>query len=140
VRDSISGLYTWAIERGRVDQNPVLNSPRHEETSRDRVFTPAELRLIWNNAEDNDYGAILKLLALTGQRPGEIAGLRWSQIHGDVIILEGGDVTGGTKNYRDHVIPLSEPAKAIIAGLELRKDRDFIFGIGEKPLAYLAEH
>jgi hypothetical protein len=29
-----------------------------------------------------------------------------------VIILEGGDVTRGTKNYRDHVIPLSEPAKA----------------------------
>jgi hypothetical protein len=45
-----------------------------------------------------------------------------------VIILEGGDVTRGTKNYRDHVIPLSEPAKAIIAGLERRQDREFVFG------------
>jgi hypothetical protein len=40
--------------------------PRHKETSRSRVFTPAELRLIWNNLGDDAYGAILKLLALTG--------------------------------------------------------------------------
>jgi len=133
VRDSISGLYTWAIERGRAELNPVVHTPRHEEQSRDRVFTPTELRLIWNNLEDDDYGTIIKLLALTGQRPGEIAGLRWSQIHGDVIILEGGDATGGTKNYVTHVIPLSEPAKEIIAKLERRRDRDLIFGRGAKP-------
>src|SRR5262249_39818317 len=111
------------------------HSPRHEEESRDRVFTPAELRSIWHNIEDNDYGAIIKLLALTGQRPGEIAALRWSQIHNDVIILEGGDATGGTKNYRDHVIPLSEPARQIIAKQKRRDDRDFIFGLGEKPFS-----
>jgi Phage integrase family len=45
-----------------------------------------------------------------------------------VIILEGGDDTSGTKNYRDHVVPLSEPAKAIIARLQRRPDREFIFG------------
>jgi integrase len=134
-RESLSGLFTWAIENGRVENNPVINSPRHEEKSRDRVFTPTELRLIWNNLEDNDYGAIIKLLMLTGQRPGEIAGLRWSQIHNDSIILEGGDASGGTKNYRDHVIPLSEPAKRIIAGRKRRSGRDLVFGRGPKPFS-----
>jgi integrase len=133
VRDHISGLYTWAIQRGRAELNPVTNSPRHEETSRDRVLTPAELRLIWANLGGDDYGTIIKLVALTGQRPGEIAGLRWSQIHGDVIILEGGDATGGTKNYVTHVVPLSEPAKAIIAQLKPRHGRDLVFGWGAKP-------
>jgi integrase len=57
--------------------------------------------------EENDYGAIIKMVALTGQRPGEIAGLKWSQIHNGSIILEGGDASGGTKNYHDHHIPYS---------------------------------
>jgi len=131
VRASLSGLFTWAIENGRVESNPVINSPRHEEASRDRVLTPVELRLIWNSLEDNDYGAIIKLVALTGQRPGEIAGLRWSQIHNESIVLEGGDATGGTKNHRDHVIPLSEPAKQIIASQKRRDGRDLAFGRGE---------
>jgi integrase len=135
VRASISGLFTWAIENGRAEINPVINSPRHEEQSRDRVLTPNELRLIWNNLEDNDYGAIIKLVALTGQRPGEIAGLRWSQIHNGSIVLEGGDATGGTKNYRDHVIPLSEPARQIIGKQLRRADRDLIFGRGLKPFS-----
>jgi integrase len=135
VRASISGLFTWAIENGRVEINPVINSPRHEEQSRARVLTPNELRLIWNNLEDNDYGAIIKLVALTGQRPGEIAGLRWSQIHNGSIVLEGGDATGGTKNYRDHVIPLSEPAREVIAKKSRRGDRDLIFGRGLKPFS-----
>jgi integrase len=135
VRNSLSGLFGWAIENGRTEVNPVINSPRHEEHSRDRVLTPTELRLIWNNLEDNDYGAIIKLVALTGQRPGEIAGLRWSQIHNGSIVLEGGDASGGTKNYVDHVIPLSEPANQIIAAQHRRKGRDLIFGRGQKPFS-----
>jgi integrase len=135
VRSSLSGLFTWAIENGRAEVNPVINSPRHEEISRDRVLTPNELRLIWNNLEDDDYGAIIKLVALTGQRPGEITGLRWSQIHNGSIVLEGGDATAGTKNYRDHVIPLSEPARQIIAGRKRTEGCDLIFGRGEKLFA-----
>jgi integrase len=135
VRTSLSGLFTWTIENGRIESNPAVNSPRHKEQSRARVLTPAELRLIWNKLEDNDYGAIIKLVTLTGQRPGEIAGLRWSQIHGDSIILEGGDATFGTKNYRDHVIPLSEPARRIIAEQRRRDGRDLVFGRGQKPFS-----
>jgi len=135
VRASLSGLFTWAIENGRAESNPVINSPRHEEKSRERVLSPPELRLIWNNLEDNDYGAIIKLVALTGQRPGEIAGLLWSQIHNGSIVLDGGDATGGTKNYRDHVIPLSEPARQIIAEQKRRDGRDLVFGRGKKPFA-----
>jgi integrase len=133
VRSSLSGLFTWAIENGRAEINPVINSPRHEEISRERVLTPNELRLIWNSLEDDDYGAIIKLVALTGQRPGEITGLRWSQIHNGSIVLEGGDAAAGTKNYRDHVIPLSEPARQIIAGRKRTEGRDLIFGRGGKP-------
>jgi len=135
VRTSLSGFFSWAIRAGLVDANPVSNTNRHEEKSRDRVLSPAELRLIWNALRVDHYGAILKLLALTAQRPGEIAGLRWSEIdlEKSIIVLPG----ERTKNHRTHVVPLSLAAQVILKAQPRRatragKLRDLIFGLGEQ--------
>src|SRR2546429_6075671 len=56
------------------------------------------------------FRSIVKLLALTGQRAAEISGLRWSELHGDAFVLP----PERTKNGREHMIPLSAPARAII--------------------------
>ena len=109
---------------GLVEANPVIGTNRSEETSRERVLDPAELRLIWNALRDDDTGAILKLLMLTGQRAGEIAGLRWSEIRDDAIVLPG----ERTKNHRPHTVPLSQAARDIIAKQQRREGRDLIFG------------
>src|SRR5262249_9089918 len=76
IRTSLASLFSWAISEGLVNSNPVTGTKRTEEKSRDRVLDASELRLIWNSLEDDHYGAIIKLLALTGQRAGEIAGMR----------------------------------------------------------------
>jgi integrase len=128
VRSSLSVFFSWAIQHGRVDANPVVNVEKRQEQSRDRVLTPSELRLIWNGlGDDNQYAAIIRLLALTGQRASEIAGLRWSEVHDDQIILPG----ERTKNGRDHVLPLSGIAAEIIAQQPKREGRDLIFGIAD---------
>ena len=124
VRSSLSSFFTWAISHGLLDHNPVEGAPRHEKRSRDRVLTPAELRLIWNNLEDNEYGSIVKLLALTAQRVAEIGALHWSEIGADQILLP----AERTKNHRPHVIPLSAPAAAIIAKQPRREGCDTLFG------------
>ncbi len=129
VRTSLSSFFTWAMEQGQTDTNPVIGTTRHKERSRERVLTPSELRLIWNALDDDHYGAILKLLALTGQRADEIAALSWSEIHDDKIVLS----EERTKNKRAHVIPLSQPALDIIAkqprrATETGAPRDLIFG------------
>jgi integrase len=126
VRASLSGFFTWAMEKGFADTNPVTNTARNKEQSRDRVLAPAELRAIWGALGEDDFGAIIKLLALSGQRAGEIAGLCWSEIADDTIVLPG----ERTKNHRPHVVPLSAPAAAIIAEQPRRGDRDLIFGRG----------
>ncbi len=131
VRTSLSGFFTWAMEQGIVDMNPVIGTARHKEQSRERVLTPEELRTIWKALGSDDFGAIIKLLALTGQRAGEIAGLRWSEIADDTIVLPG----ERTKNHRPHIVPLSEPAAAIIAAQPRRGERDLIFGRGAKPFS-----
>ena len=127
VRASVSTFFTWAMQRGLAESNPVIGTEKNEEKSRDRVLTPAELRLIWNALDDNEYGACIKLLALTGQRLSEIGGLRWSEVHDDEIILPG----ERTKNGRPHVLPLSKAAAAIIAQ-QPKGAGDPIFGDRER--------
>lgn len=127
VRTSLSTFYSWAIQRGHAELNPVIGTAKHEEQSRERVLTPSELRLIWNAAGGDDYGAIIKLLALTGQRESEIGSLCRSEIHEALIILP----PARTKNGKAHVVPLSPLALTIIPKQEQGSDRDLIFGRGD---------
>lgn len=128
VRSSLSTFYAWLIQRGHAEANPVIGTEKHEEKSRDRVLTPAELRLIWKALGDDDYGAIVKLLALTGQRESEIGGLQRSEISEALVVLP----SERTKNKRPHTVPLAPAALAIIKRQEQHgDDRQFVFGRGE---------
>lgn len=124
LRASLSVFFSWAIQTGRIQTNPVINTQKNDERSRDRVLSDPELRLIWNALEGDHYGAIVKLLALTGQRAGEISGLRWSEVHDSQIIFPAERV----KNDRVHVLPLSEAAAEIIEQQQRRDGRDLVFG------------
>jgi integrase len=128
VRASLSAFFTWCISEGYAESNPVVGTNRRPEKSRDRVLSPAELKAIWAaTAGDDDYSAIVRLLMLTGCRAEEIAGLRWSEIFGDMIVLPG----TRTKNARDHIVPLSELARAILEARPKMLGCDFVFGRGK---------
>lgn len=132
VRTSLSTFFSWSMMHGLVESNPVIGTARNREQSRERVLEPAELRAIWNNLLDDHFGAIMRLLALTGQRASEIAALRRSEIRDNVIVLP----SDRTKNHRVHIVPLSAPARRIIEAQPRRtnaagRPRDLIFGHGE---------
>ena len=124
VRSSLNVLFVWLIQSGRVPANPVINSGKNPERARDRVLSPAELKLIWTNLNGDQFSAVTKLLMLTGQRASEIAGLRWSEIADGQIVLPG----ERTKNKRVHTLPLAPAAAEIIRQQPVRADRDLIFG------------
>ena len=125
VRASLHAFYAWAIKRGIADSNPVAGTERNEETSRERVLSAAELVAIWAaTADASDYSAVVRLLMLSGQRASEIAGLKWSEIVGDTIVLP----PERTKNGKKHVIPITEPMRVILEGRPRREGRDLIFG------------
>jgi integrase len=67
------------------------------------------------------YGAVVRLLALTGCRRQEIADLTWDEIDGDTIRLDG----HRRKNGEPLTVKLSAPAKAIIDGIARKGDRVF---------------
>src|SRR5215469_11431680 len=130
VRASLSAFFNWAVREGLLDGNPVTGTARADERgSRDRVLTQAELAELWAGLPQGDFGEIVRLLALTGQRREEIGALRWSEVDLDrgLIVLP----AERTKNLRQHEVPLSRQAKAILERQPKRKGRDFVFGIGE---------
>jgi integrase len=136
VRTSLSAFFSWAAREGYVESNPVaFTNKAVENGSRERVLTDEEITLIWRSVGDSQYGAIIKLLALSGARRDEVASLRWSEID-----LDAATITlppARTKNRREHVIPLSESALAILASKPRRTEadgtpRDLVFGYGRR--------
>src|SRR5271163_3200867 len=101
------------------------------EETRDRVLTAAELRLVWQLAGSNDFGAIVRLLVLTGQRREEVGGMLWSELDLDAALWTIGK--DRTKNGLQHDVPLSPPAVAILRSIPQRDDRDFVFGSSNGP-------
>ena len=125
VRSSLCALFGWAMREGvRLPEgNVAALTNKREEKSRDRVLSDAELKAIWAACLDDDYGAVIRLLMLTGQRASEIAELRWDEVGDEQITLPG----ERTKNARSHIIPLSEAAKGILPWSR-KGNRKFVFG------------
>jgi integrase len=123
VRASLSAFFSWCIQSGIADNNPVSGTAKEKEETRERVLSPDEIRTIWNAVPEGQFANILKLLLLTGARANEIAALKWDEIKGDMIVLP----AERTKNGRSHIIPLSGPALAVLAA-QPRSTDDFVFG------------
>jgi integrase len=133
-RVALQSMFGWAVGQGIVTSNPVIgvNKPP-EPKARDRVLTDSELAEIWAACRDDDFGRIVRLLALSGQRRDEIGDLSWHEIDLDkaAITLP----PERTKNGRTHIVPLASAALEILrtAPRRARKDgaNDFVFGEGE---------
>ena len=64
------------MREGLADANPVIGTNRAvDERSRDRVLSDDELVAIWQACREDDYGRIVRLLILTGQRREEVGGM-----------------------------------------------------------------
>jgi integrase len=125
LRATLHAFLGWVIREGiRLPEGNVASyTGRREEKSRQRVLSDAELKAIWTACLDDDHGAVLRLLMLTGQRAREIAELRWNEIHDEQIVLP----ADRTKNHRAHVVPLSDAAGAILTRFS-GDGRSHVFG------------
>ena len=126
---AISSCFAWARRDGLVEENPISDMNKYAGvTQRDRVLTDDELAAIWLAQEDDDYGRIIKLLILTGQRKTEIADLSRVEIRDGAIELPG----ERTKNHKPHIVPLSAGARAVVDEQLRKTNRNLIFGKGER--------
>lgn len=121
--------------------NPAAGIERVKLRARERVLSNREIPLFWEALDQFGLtpARALRLILLTGQRPGEVRHMRWVDIdrgehqltdnNGRAYTAEGawwtlngqpsGDGTWpGTKNEHDHRVWLSNPALAIIDEIE----------------------
>jgi integrase len=111
----VKSFFNWCVGRAIVERSPCegIRAPTVER-ARDRVLTDTELAEIIRAARqlDGPYGAIVEVLALTGQRRAEAARMTWDEVDLDhrIWTLPG----ERTKNDKPHIVQLSDPAVAII--------------------------
>jgi integrase len=108
---SASAIFSWAVRQEIVAVNPCKLVDRNPTMDRERVLSDNEIRMLWPKLDP-----ALRLILLTGQRPGEVAAMErghvvdgWWQMPGKPQ----GDWPG-TKNGKDHRVSLSEPALALL--------------------------
>jgi len=116
---AIRTMMNWCVRHGLLHHSPVPMM-RYKTTSRTRTLDDDELCVVWQRAEEvgYPYGKIVQLLILTGQRRGEITGLRRSWIHDDLIVFP----AGFTKNKREHRLPIGTLARQLIDDIQDKSD------------------
>jgi integrase len=110
--------FAWAVKRGMVHANPFAHLPVTKGIAkRERVLTDEEIGEIWRAAGtvSAPYSTIIRILVLTGQRRGEVAGMTWGELSDDLSVWT--MPSQRTKNGVTHVLPLSAPARDLIRGL-----------------------
>jgi integrase len=120
--------FRWAEKRGKVPGNPFQGLPiAAGATVRERVLSDAELAEVWAAAGTLGYpwGPFFRLAMLTLQRREEVAGMRWSEIAGDLSLWT--LPSSRMKNGKPHDMHLSEAARAILREIPRVEGCDFVF-------------
>jgi integrase len=143
VFEDVRGMIRWAVENEYLDANPLdgMRKPA-EATSRNRVLSDDEIKTLWHVlpealARSVQCQRIIMLCLATGQRVGEIAGMRRSEL--DLQAREWRLPGSRTKNGHAHVVPLSELAIGLIReAMAAAGQCDAIFPCGNGSLSPVA--
>jgi integrase len=125
---AIKKLFAWSLDRGAISVHPLVGLKKPgTERSRDRVLTDGELKSFWHATEELGFpfGPAFQLMALTGQRRGEVVGMRWSQV--DIDQAAWTIPAELAKNGRAHEVPLSATTLDIIQSLPRFVGSDLVF-------------
>jgi len=133
-------IFNFAAERGIIEASPLVGLRKTPEKARSRVLTDYEIRRLWEALDlenmDIDIYRVsklaLKMLVLTGQRPGEVCGMSW----GEVDLDEGfwNIPAQRMKNSEPQRIPLLPMAIEVLKQAEAYSgDSKFVFRSSHKP-------
>jgi integrase len=118
---SVKTFLRWCVGRAVLDQSPADGVPLPaKEVARDRVLNDKELAQVILGARKigGPYGVIVELLALTGQRREEVAGLQREEL--DLAHRVWTIPKQRTKNAKAHVVHLSDQSVAVLRRVDQR--------------------
>jgi integrase len=142
VQKTISGVFTYALNAGDIKGHPLAGMALLiDERERERALSIDELIAVWRACDNLGPEAAggVKLLILTAQRRSEVSGLRRREIvdNGATWLLPASRRKQDNKRgKKDHAVPLSAAARAVIAAMPewINPDDDHVFGVsGRRP-------
>jgi integrase len=125
---NVRRMLAWAVEQKLIPISPAASVKRPSPTSeREHVLRDPELQAVWHGCDRLGwpFGPLVQLLVLTGQREGEVAAMRWSDLDLDAAQWELG--AEQTKAARAHIVPLSTAAVAILRAQPDRTESEYVF-------------
>lgn len=143
---SLRRLFSWAVEQELIQHSPIVGVRIQSMgidkrlLRRRRVLSDAELRAVWHAAGKMKgsaavYGALIRVLMLTGQRFSDWAKATWSEMHddGDLQML----VVPGEryKNQEPHEVPITPKVRELLDQLPRFEGCDWYFSTtGKRPV------
>jgi integrase len=109
----VRAFFNWAIEKDILEQNPAFKvKPPAPKKQRERWLSEQEIRQFWERLDtakmEPECRSALRLILITGQRPGEVVGADRSEIDVDTAWWT---IPGErAKNGFQHSVPLSSAA------------------------------
>jgi integrase len=125
----LSKLFNWCASRDDNFRSPIVRGMGRinaKERARSRVLSDDELRAVWAAAEGSAslFDRYAQFLLLTGCRRTEAARMTKAELAGADWLIPG----ARTKSKVDHLLPLSQAALDILAGLpQLGPPNGFVF-------------
>jgi integrase len=127
-RNYARAAFAWAVRRKFIPSSPFAAVEiEAREVSRDRVLTDIEVGEAWRAADglNHPWSAYFKLLLLTLQRRGEVAGMEWRELSEDFTIWT--VPAARAKNGKAHIVHLAEPARLALKSLPRVDKSKFVF-------------
>jgi integrase len=141
--DALGTMFGWLLRNRRIKVDPCAGIYRPPAPpSRHRVLSAAEVRELWTACDAigaapgqntrPPWGALIKLLLLTGARRNEIARLEDEELNGNLISLP----ASRTKNHLPFDLPLSPLALEILEGVQRMPNCKYVFSTtGKTPIS-----
>ncbi len=116
-------FFNFCIKNGCIEKNPASGVKKLNELSRLKTLGDEDIQKLISGATNKLTRDIITFLIYTGCRKGEALNLKWD----DVDLKTGVIAIKGTKTKYDRYIPISEPLKAVLSGIEKNQDSLYVF-------------
>jgi integrase len=123
----LSAFFGWLVSDLKIENNPCSKLRRPAPKSRERVLSDDELRKVWRACDDlaPQYGAVVRLLILTGARLREIGHMPWSELSDDLTVWT--LPAERAKNKHGLILPLPPLARDVIESVPRVEGSPFVF-------------
>lgn len=129
-------IMNWHATRTDDFRSPIVRGmarTKPKERARDRILTDDELRAVWKaaGASTGPFDYLVRFILLTATRRNEAARMPDTELSGNDWIIPGARY----KTKLDHVIPLSQAARDLLAKVPRIKGVPYIFTTGSEPIS-----